>query len=251
VRHVTRPLPLSDSGPEFHPRQADDTQSVAARGAREPDHLVGAWLAHVELHQGAGVQVIEGQSLSSLAQHSLREKLTRNRHWGEWGPEARFVVQDLAQLGERPVELDGRDRKLRILRVRNFAGQNPLPINRLHQYPLPVLGCGGPSMSLLRQVSISEPLERDEAELRVALSLGQSQHQILHGILRDYRLCKCASLHRLWMPRLHDGRFFGRGGVVGYGYQASVRRPTVCGGIVLNLPVFSDMAMPAGYLRTC
>jgi hypothetical protein len=70
VRQVALSLSLPDGSSEFDSRQSENGQRVTAGIARKPDHLVGSWLAHIELHQGAGIKVVEAQSLPSLAQNS-------------------------------------------------------------------------------------------------------------------------------------------------------------------------------------
>lgn len=67
ARHVARPLPLPDRCPEFYPRQSENSERVPAGRIRQPEHSLRAGFLNVELYQRAGIQIVDGQGLSSLA----------------------------------------------------------------------------------------------------------------------------------------------------------------------------------------
>ena len=66
VRYVTHSLPSPHDGVKLDSSQVKDGE--IARGVCQLKHDIGSRFANVELDEGARVQVVDGQTLSSLAQ---------------------------------------------------------------------------------------------------------------------------------------------------------------------------------------
>jgi hypothetical protein len=68
---ITLPLSPADCGMQFHPGKIQNGKMMAAGTSGQYEQLLCASLLHIQLGEGAGVQVVKAQRLAPFAQHGV------------------------------------------------------------------------------------------------------------------------------------------------------------------------------------